>query len=290
MTTHTFIPAALAVSAALALGACATRQPPDGLEAARAEVNRAAANPDVARHAPLELKEATDSMARADRAWAKDGDGAEAASLAYVARQRADTAVAVAQARTADDQLKDANAQANRLRLDARTREAEAARGEARAAQGQVAQANAQAAQANARASALEAKLKELQAQQTERGLLVTLGDVLFEFGKANLLPTAGQRLDQLADFLRQYPDRKLIIEGHTDSVGSEAANQALSERRAQAVQQALLMRGVDPARMSARGYGKAYPVASNATPEGRALNRRVEVVIADEKGNLRSR
>lgn len=283
MTQRVFIPTAFAVTAALFLGACATRMPPASLETARAEVNRVAANPDVARHAPLELKEATDSMARAERAWRDDKDAAEADSLAYVARQRAGTAFAVAQGRTAEDGVKEANTQANRLRLDARTREAETARGEARAAQNQ-------AAQANARASALEVKLKELQAQQTERGLLVTLGDVLFEFGKANLLPTAGQRLDQLADFLRQYPDRKLIVEGHTDSVGSDAANQALSERRAQAVQQALLMRGVDAARITVRGYGKSYPVASNATPEGRALNRRVEVVIADEKGNLRAR
>ncbi|MFT3814985.1 MAG: OmpA family protein [Acidovorax sp.] len=274
--THRHIHTALALAAALALSACATREPPASLGAARTVVNNAAANPDVARRAPLELKEATDTLARADQAWSKNADGAEADSLAYVARQRAETAVALTRARNADDKLKDANAEANRLRLDARTRELQAARGDA--------------AQANARAAALEARLKELQAQQTERGLLVTLGDVLFEFGKANLLPTAGQRLDQLADFLKQYPDRKLIIEGHTDSVGSDATNQALSERRAQAVQQALVVRGVDPSRITTRGYGKAYPVASNATPEGRALNRRVEVVIADEKGNLRSR
>ncbi len=290
MSTRTLTHTVLALSAALALGACATRQPPASLETARTEVNRAAAHPDVARYAPLEMKAATDALARAENAWREDGDGREADSLAYVARTQAGAAVAVAQARTADDQLKDANAQANRLRLDARTREAEAARGDARAAQSQAAQASAQAAQANARAAALEARLKELQAQETERGLLVTLGDVLFEFGKANLLPTSGSRLDKLADFLRQYPDRKLLIEGHTDSVGSSAANQTLSERRAQSVQQALTMRGVDPSRITTRGYGKDYPVANNGTPEGRALNRRVEVVIADDKGVLRSR
>ena len=280
----------LALAAALALAACATRGPLPELEEARSQVNGAAANPDVARRAPLELKAATDTLARADWAWRDDGDQDEARHLAYLARQRAETATVLTRARTADDQMKDASAQADRLRLEARTREADAARGEARAAQAQVGAAQAQAAQANARAAALEARLKELQAQQTERGLLVTLGDVLFEFGKAQLLPTAGQRLDQLADFLRQYPDRRLLIEGHTDSVGSEAANLALSDRRAQAVQQALTMRGVDAGRITARGYGKAYPVASNGTPEGRALNRRVEVVIADDKGTLRSR
>lgn len=290
MTSRYYSQAAMVIAAALTLGACATRQPPAGLETARTEVQRAGSNPDVVRHAALELKAATDTLARAERAWREDGDGAEADSLAYIARQRANTAQAVAQARTADDQLKEASDQANRMRLDARTREAEAARGQARAAQSQVAQAQAQADQANARAAALESRLKELQAQQTERGLLVTLGDVLFEFGKANLLPTSGQRLDKLAEFLRQYPDRRLLIEGHTDSVGSSSANQTLSERRAQSVQQALLMRGVDAGRMTTRGYGKDYPVANNSTPEGRALNRRVEVVIADDKGVLRSR
>ncbi|GAB2487707.1 OmpA family protein [Comamonas humi] len=273
----------LVLGSALALSACGARGPLTELESARADVNRTASNPEVARRAPLELKNATDTLARADRVWNDDGDRAEAENLAYLARKRAETAEAITRARDADDKTRDARAQADRLRLDARTREAEAARGDARAAQ-------SQAEQANARAAALEARLKELQAQQTERGLLVTLGDVLFEFGKAQLLPTAGQRLDQLANFLRQYPDRKLLIEGHTDSVGSSAANQTLSERRAQSVQQALVARGVDPSRITARGYGKDYPVASNGTAEGRALNRRVEVVIADDKGNLRSR
>ena len=281
---------AIAIAAVLALSACATREPPPELDQARTVVNSAASNPEVARRAPLELKNATDALARADSAWQKDADGPEARHQAYLARQNAATATALTQARTAEDQMKDANAEADRLRLNARTREAEAARGQAAVAQAQVGTAQAQAAQANARAAALEARLKELQAQQTERGLLVTLGDVLFEFGKAQLLPTAGARLDTLADFLKQYPDRRLLIEGHTDSVGSEAANLTLSERRAQAVQQALTMRGVDAGRITTRGYGKAYPVASNATPEGRALNRRVEVVIADERGTLRSR
>ena len=273
----------LAAACVLALAACAARGPLPELETARSDVNRTAANPEVGRRAPLELKQATDALARADRVWNEDGDRAEALHQAHLARQRAETANALAQARTDDDAMKDARSEADRMRLQARGREVDSARGEARAAQ-------AQADQANARATALEARLKELQAQQTERGLLVTLGDVLFEFGKAQLLPSAGARLDKLAEFLRQYPDRKLLIEGHTDSVGSEAANQTLSQRRAESVQQALVMRGVDPSRITTRGYGKTFPVASNGNAEGRALNRRVEVVIADDQGNLRSR
>ena len=90
--------------------------------------------------------------------------------------------------------------------------------------------------------------------------------------------------------FLKQFPDRKMLIEGYTDSVGTDSYNQDLSERRAMAVRDALVQRGVDTSRINARGYGKAHSVADNASPEGRAMNRRVEIVIADEKGNLRGR
>ena len=168
-------------------------------------------------------------------------------------------------------------------RATAAVKAAEAARAEA-ARQQSAAQA------AQARVAALEAKLREIEAQQTERGLLVTLGDVLFEFGKADLLAAAGPRLDKLAEFLRQYPDRRLLVEGYTDSVGSASYNLDLSRRRAQAVQTALTQRGIDISRITAQGYGKDYPVANNATAEGRAMNRRVEVIIADDKGNLRGR
>ena len=118
----------------------------------------------------------------------------------------------------------------------------------------------------------------------------MTLGDVLFEFGKADLTAQAAPRLDKLAKFLAEFPNRKLLIEGYTDSVGTANFNQTLSERRAAAVQSALVTRGVAADRITARGYGKEYPVADNSSPEGRAMNRRVEIVIADENGNLRSR
>ena len=114
--------------------------------------------------------------------------------------------------------------------------------------------------------------------------------DVLVAFDKAELSAQAAPRLDKLANFLKQFPDRKLLIEGYTDSVGGDRYNQDLSDRRAQAVRDALVQRGVDSSRISARGYGKAHPVADNASPEGRAMNRRVEIVIADDKGNLRGR
>ncbi len=285
--------AAVLVSAGL-LAACATRAPLDSVETARIAVNRAANDPAVVQNAPLELKAATDTLARADRVWSDKNDAAEANHLAYLATQRADIASNVARSRVLDADIKKAGADAERLRLtseaDRARMQAEANARSAQQAQLQAASAEQRAADNAARVRALEAQLRDIEAQQTERGLLVTLGDVLFAFNKAELSAQAGPRLDKLANFLRQFPDRKLIIEGHTDSVGGDAYNQSLSERRAQAVQSALVQRGVGPDRITARGYGKTYPVADNSSPEGRAMNRRVEIVIADDKGNLRGR
>lgn len=293
------------------LAACASTTPSPALEEARTAVSTAAGDPAVNQYAQLELKEATDALARADRVWADDRDTSETNHLAYLARQRAEVAVNAARARQLEANIQQAGTDADRIRLQARTQEADAARlraeaqarnaqiaqqqamsAEQRAAQ-QQAQANAALAQASAaqdRVRALEAQLREMEAQQTERGLLVTLGDVLFAFNKAELTAQAAPRLDKLASFLKQFPDRRLLIEGYTDSVGGDAYNQTLSERRAQAVRDALVQRGVDSSRITARGYGKAHPVADNASAEGRAMNRRVEIVIADEQGNLRGR
>jgi len=112
---------------------------------------------------------------------------------------------------------------------------------------------------------------------------VLTLGDVLFDTGRAELKPGAGRTLDQLAQFLSEHPERRVQIDGFTDSVGSDAYNEELSQRRADAVKTALMTRGIDPARIGTEGYGKAYPVASNTDSGGRQLNRRVEVVIGND-------
>ena len=292
-------PIALAATcaAALLLVACGARPPHAALEQARQAVNQAAATPAVAESAALDLKAATDTLARADRVWAQDGDSAETAHLAYLASQRAAIAQTKAQGRAYDEQLRNARAEASQMRLQARTREAEAARAEALRARQSAEAARAEAARqqnaasaAQARVAELEAKLREIEAQQTERGLLVTLGDVLFEFGKADLLSAASPRLDKLAAFLKQFPERRLLVEGYTDSIGSASYNLDLSRRRAIAVQAALVQRGIAPDRILTQGYGKEYPVANNATAEGRAMNRRVEVIITDDQGVLRGR
>ena len=183
------------------LAACASTTPSPALEEARTAVSTAAGNPAVNQYAQLELKQATDALAQADRVWADDKDTSETNHLAYIARQRAEIATNTARARQLDANIKQAGSEADRIRLQARTQEADAARlraqqaqqqamsAEQRAAQ-QQAQAAAAMAQANAaqdRVRALEAQLRDMEAQQTERGLLVTLGDVLFAFNKAEL-------------------------------------------------------------------------------------------------------
>lgn len=136
---------------------------------------------------------------------------------------------------------------------------------------------------AMARTQQLEAELADLKAKETERGLVLTLGDVLFESNAADLRADALQKLYVLVTYLKEHPDRNVLIEGHTDSIGTETYNLELSQRRATAVRTFLVRNGIDPERLTAQGYGQAQPVASNATAVGRQENRRVEVVILRE-------
>ncbi|WP_313299113.1 OmpA family protein [Diaphorobacter sp.] len=293
---------ATSLIAAAVLSACASRDAPlEPLQKARAAVNTVVNDAKVVQLAPLELKSATDTLSRADKAWTEDADTAEATHLSNLAIRRAQIAQNVAQTRQLDTDIQQAGVDIERQRLQGSAQRAQMQADQARSAADQARsaadQARQQALTAEQRAAAsaaqvksLQAQLDELQAKQTERGLLVTLGDVLFEFGKSDLTSQAGPRLDKLAQFLTEFPNRKLLIEGYTDSVGTDAVNQTLSQRRAESVQRALVSRGVTPDRITTQGYGKQFPVADNGSPEGRAMNRRVEIVIADENGNLRSR
>ena len=124
--------------------------------------------------------------------------------------------------------------------------------------------------------------LAELNARPSDRGLVITLGDVLFDTAQASLKNGSSNHLDKLALFLNNYPERTAQIEGHTDEVGSDAANMLLSQRRADTVKAFLVAQGIAGSRLNASGKGEGVPLASNATAEGRAQNRRVEVIIAN--------
>ncbi len=157
-------------------------------------------------------------------------------------------------------------------------------------AQASAAAALARAQDVEAHNAKLTAQLRELEAKQTERGMVVTLGDVLFDTDKAQLRQGGMRSVRKLADFFREYPQRKVMIEGFTDSTGSAVHNQALSDERAMSVKNALMGMGVNSERIGTRGYGESYPVAANDSATGRQVNRRVEIIVSDDSGKIAPR
>jgi outer membrane protein OmpA-like peptidoglycan-associated protein len=271
-----------AMGMALTLGACASMpQPNAALESARAAVQTAEADPNVNKYAALDLEAAKKDLAVAEEANQHHKD-AEVAQPAYLATQNARLAQAHAATKADDARVAAGQSEREQIMLMARTREANNAKiAAANATQAKDA-ALSQRDQANEEAARAQAELEQLKATPTSRGLVMTLGDVLFDTGRSELKSGAGRKLDQLAQFLVEHPERRVQIDGFTDSVGSDSFNEELSQRRADAVKMALLSRGVDAARIGTEGYGKAYPVANNNDSGGRQLNRRVEVVIGN--------
>jgi outer membrane protein OmpA-like peptidoglycan-associated protein len=126
----------------------------------------------------------------------------------------------------------------------------------------------------------MERQIAALKAEATDRGLVLTLGNVLFATGKSDVQVGASSNLNKLVTFLNQYPDRTAEIEGHTDNVGRDASNQALSQRRADSVKSYLMQQGISGQRLVAMGKGESQPVTDNDSATGRQQNRRVVVVI----------
>jgi outer membrane protein OmpA-like peptidoglycan-associated protein len=304
----------LAAATLAGLAACSTV--PDSnprLEEARSAYSRAQATPQTRDGAPVEMKQAADALARANEASARRDDAATVDHLAYLARQRVALAQEAGSRKAAEAAVAQASADRDQLRLAARTREADAALRSAQASQldARAAQIQAQSAERDARnsqrqadasqqqASAaqqvasdaqqrallLEGQLRDLNAKKTERGMVITVGDVLFDTGRADLKSGGLRSMDKLVSFLKEYPRRTAMVEGFTDSVGSDEFNQELSARRADAVRMALVSRGVEAARVGTQGYGESFPVAGNESAGGRQMNRRVEIVLSDDGG-----
>jgi outer membrane protein OmpA-like peptidoglycan-associated protein len=269
MLLKPFTIALTTVSLATLVAGCAASRPAS-LDRARASLLQVQQDPVVVQNAPSHLSDAQATLASAEREWTNNGDGEEASHLAYVSEQKAGIAVAVAQQEAAEIEAQQLVAQRDDIRLAARSREAVRAR--------------EQALVATTRAQSLEQELAALKARETERGLVMTLEEnVLFEYDKADLKPGAVRNLYPLVTFLKEHPHRTLMIEGHTDSTGSDSYNLDLSQQRAAAVRNFLIMNGIGSDRVMARGYGEAYPVTTNDTESGRLQNRRVEVVISHE-------
>ena len=265
MRTHSFLIIA-AVAAALC-GCDSTPVQVAELDTARTLVPQVEAAP-RAGVAAAEISEARRALDRAEK-LAKDNEDIEdvrfEATVALRNGEIANEKILTAQAK---DELERGASERQQVLLDAR---------------------NSEAKLAEERAKQMEQEMKDLKAKQTDRGMVLTLGDVLFDTGKSTLKPGAYATLDRLAKVLNESKDRQVIIEGHTDSVGSDELNMQLSQQRAMSVQSALMQRGVSGSQITTLGKGEAVPVASNDDAGGRQQNRRVELIFSQNTGRVAS-
>ena len=247
----------------LGLGACSST-PKDIplLEKARYDYSEVAQNDTIAKHAPDVLEQARDALGNADARWKNKGEQWQIEHYAYIASQRVKTARLISEGKEAEQDIDDLLRQRSELALKMRESELVKARQEA---------------------MELKRQMAALQAEQTERGMVLTLGDVLFDVNEASLAPGAARNIAKIAAFMRNYPERTAVIEGHTDSMGEADYNLDLSRDRAFAVRDALVNAGIESSRMSTKGFGETLPVANNTTSVGRQENRRVEIIFPDD-------
>jgi outer membrane protein OmpA-like peptidoglycan-associated protein len=305
---------AMGVATAL-LAACASTPPaPSGAAAVRARLTALQADAHLASRAPVAVREADTAVRLAEMS---QPDKQLAGHRVVIADRKVETARALAETEFAESERTALTEQRERARLDARTREADAARMQTRIAEDAGAQQKlaaeqarsaadtAQQAAADSQQAAVESRQQVVESRQqvvdsrqqsaelqrqldamharvTERGVVLTLGDVLFTSGRAELKSGATVNLDRLAAFLTRYPERTAMIEGFTDNLGSQDYNQGLSEQRAESVKGYLTGRGVETERLATAGRGERDPVADNDSAAGRQQNRRVQVVIGE--------
>ncbi|WLD57209.1 OmpA family protein [Salinispirillum sp. LH 10-3-1] len=233
----------------------------------------------MVRHVTAEVREAEEAVALAEQPVGKNEDELSEFRIS-AADSLVEIATARATARQAEADRANITERRDAARLTARTLEADKATADARNARSAEAASSASSAQ---QAEQLRQRIQELEATATERGLVLTLGDVLFATGSAQLHGDSNRNLDKLVTFLNQYPERRVLIEGHTDNVGTAAFNKTLSQQRAEAVQTYLTDRDIASRRLSVSGVGFDRPVASNDNSTGRQQNRRVEVIIENQ-------
>jgi outer membrane protein OmpA-like peptidoglycan-associated protein len=288
---------------AAAIGLCGCARPqiasPD-LAAARDAYDEAH-DGDAARLAPEKLYHARKALDRAEREHEENPGSEREKQLGYIAKRLAETSMAYARLARARQDLAEQRDRFELVRRVATERELAQtksqlsdeiyASGELErdldATEKKLEREEAARKDAEREAAMLQHTLDELaKLQRSSRGVTLSLsGSVLFEFGKSQLLPTATRVLDEVAEALKdQEAERTIVVEGHTDSVGNDTANQALSQARAEAVRSYLVQRGIHPGRIKAVGKGEAEPVTKNESPEGRAQNRRVEIHIGERR------
>lgn len=253
----------IAVGLFALMAGCASSPPYNAkIDQARSNYLSIEQDPDVARSGASQLRAAKTELDKAEALLEADADLAEIEHAAYLANRHAEIAQQQGLRASLEDEVSSAEERRKQIMLQMKTNEAEA----------------------------LRAQMEAMKAEQTERGMVLTLGDVLFDLNEADLKSSGERTVARLAEFMRQYENRRVRVEGYTDSTGAESYNQQLSERRAMAVYDSLLGMGISSSRVEVEGYGEAYPVASNSTSSGRQQNRRVEIVISDESGMIEGR
>jgi outer membrane protein OmpA-like peptidoglycan-associated protein len=293
MKKTSFVPAMLTIAALVS--ACSTApRVTSSLDQARSDYAAAQNNPNVTRYASLELQQAGAAMDQANAAANHDDSTEKVDKLAYIAKDKIALSQEVAKQKVAEAEIARAAKERDQMRLTQRTNEADHAKEVAIQSQltAQIALNDAAASQrqtqeAQAHAAQLEAQLADLAAKKTDRGMVITLGDVLFGTDLARLNAEGMHTAQKLADVLKQNPQRTVLVEGFTDSTGTAPHNQELSERRAAAVRSALQEMGIAGDRVATHGYGQGFPVAANDTSGNRQMNRRVEIVLSDETGKV---
>ncbi|MDP3131731.1 MAG: OmpA family protein [Burkholderiaceae bacterium] len=298
MTTRT--PFGLALISIALLSACSTVPTPNPqLTQAKSDLSMVQSDPRTSRMAATELQQAIDSLNTANASWEREAPTEQVNHLAYLARQRVAIARETVAMRSAEQAASETGTDRTRIQLEARTqevnsaqRQADVAKSDALAAQQGTERARAVATEAQLQADLAQAqnqqlqeRLRELNAKPSPQGILLTLGDVLFDTDKAQLKPAGLQLVRQLAVVLRDYPTHTAQVDGFTDSTGTEAHNLTLSGQRAEAVRNALVSEGVSSTRVTTQALGTSNPVASNATADGRLLNRRVEIMLSNGRG-----
>ncbi|PSS52844.1 OmpA family protein [Pseudomonas sp. BBP2017] len=258
--------AALLLLGLVGLQGCASQRSESTLDEATAKFQAVKDDSDVLRSAPRDVIRAGESLARADRLSSYLGTGADVRHYAYLSQRYSDIAREHSNLVLSQERLAKLELERQRLQLALR---------------------EAKLASVQQQGKWLEAQIVSLATTQSDRGLVMTLGDVLFDTGRAELKSSANRTVLKLVQFLQLNPKRVVRIEGYTDSTGAAQDNLKLSRERAQAVADMLVDLGVDEKRIQVEGYGDQYPVEANASERGRAQNRRVEIVFSDDKGRL---
>ena len=288
----------LTVFAISALPACGSTLPPRELVEARESYKKAEAG-NAAKLKPAELHVAKEALDKAEAQFADSPSDDKVKDFAYVAALKAQQAEALGNAAAAMEEkarLEKEAGQTTAQMMEANEKklkglEGDLAKTKDEVAKGKDALAKEKEETAKEKAARLEAEkkakdamdalAKSLAMKTDDRGTVITLsGGVLFATGQATLLPGAQDQLNKVAEALKTQAERTFTVEGHTDNVGTDQANMTLSQKRADAVRDYLIVRGVASAAITAVGKGSTVPIGDNKTPEGRAMNRRVEIIV----------